>query len=99
MTFEQFEALGAPCVYIFWQDGVALYVGKSKHGLSRPLSRQHKIRGSQAFTPTDIDILWCKTYQEADDLEKEQIVLLEPKLNSPRLLEQLQFNKRKYGKF
>jgi hypothetical protein len=71
-----------PCVYVWRRDGVALYVGMSRHGLGRPLGRHEYLRN---LLPTDqLEVFFYPgmTSAELNRLESDLIDRLEPSLNA-----------------
>lgn len=80
-----------PIVYIFWDyAGVdnrrALYVGRSLHGVSRPFSPEHHMAEIRELC-YEIELIPCRSHQEATNMEMRLIRELRPKHNkfTPRL--------------
>lgn len=81
LTFSG-EVMRCPCVYVWRRGGLALYVGMSRYGLSRPLFHKHEhLRG---LLPTDqLEIFLFPGLSSADLLKEECAMIdrLEPSLN------------------
>src|SRR5258706_13948110 len=85
-TREQYLRATGPLVYVFWgkvcSDGTrtALYVGMSKIGLSRPLSRNHH-KAELLQQAEMVEFMCCSSSAEAKRLETETIKKLSPVYN------------------
>lgn len=84
---DDLRAMAGPIVYAYFRAGVAIYVGMSRYGLSRPFSAHHhalsKGHETEALREADQLAVWpCKTVDDAEDLEARAIVALHPTLNS-----------------
>jgi hypothetical protein len=75
---ESRECWFSPIVYAALKDNVPVYVGMSRHGLSRIGARHHKAR---AFLGAEL-MVWCvPTVEDAKKLEQLLIEGLQPVLN------------------
>jgi len=78
-----FRALARnPIVYVFLKDNRAIYVGMSRRGIGRPLSKGHK-RNEVRRTCDDVRVFMCKDVKAAKELEEFLIRKLKPVENKP----------------
>lgn len=85
-TKVQHQRATKPVVYIFWRldkDGkrTALYVGKSKYGLVRPLSQDHH-RADIRDMADELEFIICKSEARCCALERRLIRYLKPLYNA-----------------
>jgi hypothetical protein len=74
--------LRGPVVYVLKRRTTVLYVGRSVHGLARPLTSSHHVLGSLAFDGIEeLTVHPCATAAEAVAVEAELIVRMRPTLN------------------
>lgn len=79
---EQFDLYTSPAVYIFWKDTLCLYVGESKNVLNRATNANHSAKQHEIFGQfTHVEIRPCASKEEAQYLETELIMELDPILN------------------
>lgn len=74
-----------PVVYVVrtpkWADG-HLYIGSSKHGMSRISDETHaSLREALKVPNSRLIVVCCKSEMHARDLEAEWIMTYQPKLN------------------
>ena len=69
-------------VYAWIREDEVLYIGKSIHGLARPLHPYHERLRDKDILPMDLLYLWhFSTREEAEKVELELIAQFRPKLN------------------
>lgn len=83
---EQAKRASGPLVYIFWDVNekgkrTALYVGRSRHGIHRPLDPAHAQSKAGRERAHEIEFICCETYIQAEALERKLIRHLQPALN------------------
>lgn len=70
-----------PCLYVWRRDGLALYVGLGRHGMSRALVRGHRVLD---IRPTDTLEVYLFPGLSSAELHKEEARMIdrfEPSLN------------------
>lgn len=86
LTWLPFSALNpaeaaGPIVYAWVRRDVVLYIGKSKHGLSRPFESQHGQLGKKLRPTDDVLVQVCRSPEEALKLETELLRAVSPPTN------------------
>ena|SRR5215475_1176769 len=82
LTVPELRALRGPIVYVLTSGQRVLYIGRSSHGLCRPLGSNHHILAAFDFTgPETLTVHSCATVSEAAALEARLIATLQPQLN------------------
>lgn len=80
-TESEWNSMRQHCVYLFWMDSLCMYVGRSKHGLSRPLDPKHDIYQHEKFSYNRVEIQTCSDVDEMNGLEEHLIRKFDPVIN------------------
>ena len=78
---DEVPGLNRPCIYLFVHEGVALYVGKSRNGLSRVFASVHKQAELSRLICSELYVWFCETAKLAAEAENFLIYTLEPRFN------------------
>jgi hypothetical protein len=78
---DEVPGLNRPCVYLFVHEGVALYVGKSRNGLSRVFASVHKQAELSRLICSELYVWFCESAKMSDKAEKFLISTLRPRFN------------------
>lgn len=89
ITKQELEIYYSPLVYIFIKkdfrspnnEGIILYVGKSKNGINRPFDPYHNYAKEAKKEANELHLYICDDEQEAIKLEIELIRKYKPKYN------------------
>lgn len=73
------------CVYVFWLGTACQYIGKSKLGLGRPLSGNHKVRTIPSFDYDRLEIFKQVDEETAIHLEQRWIYKFSPVYNDQHI--------------
>lgn len=80
-TGEDFRSLLNPCVYLFMLNGLPLYIGVSKHGITRASDQRHHMHFKARLECDEVLIYQCNSSSDALELETIMIRHLHPKYN------------------
>lgn len=78
LTKEEFNLYRSPLVYVFEHAGRALYIGKSRHGIHRPMHPHHREAAEARKISDTIKFIFCETEEMAFSLERDLIRSLKP---------------------
>lgn len=78
---DDFRMLCKPCVYMFMQDGVPIYIGMSRRGLQRITLKVHREAGRAREECDEVRIFPCVNAKKAFKLEAIMIGTCQPKYN------------------
>ena len=97
LTGAELQRLTSPCIYGWRRSNEWLYIGYSKEGLTRLISRQHKVFVKFEIWDTDELFVWQPkgiSQKDLKGLEEVLIAMLSPKYNI-YLKEDSKTNRRK----
>lgn len=78
---DDFRMLCKPCVYMFMKNGLPIYVGMSRNGISRPASRAHAQAEHARSECDEVKIYPCVSEDAARNLEEMLIAKTQPPHN------------------
>jgi len=78
---DDFRMLCKPCVYMFMEKGIPIYIGMSGNGLTRPLQRGHRQWYRARKECDELRIYPCKSIEAARQLERILLCRTQPRYN------------------
>ena len=78
---DDFRKLCLPCVYMFMENGLPIYIGMSSSGISRPSQSAHRQWCLARKECDEVRIYPCKSVDAAVKLERILLCRTQPKHN------------------
>lgn len=81
LTAAEVAKLYSPLVYMWRLDMEWLYIGSSAYGVARVFDSNHTSSHAARLAGAELHLILCASHMEAQDLEKDLIHDLKPRLN------------------